>query len=70
MYKKKNKAVNCLPNVTTNIEWVLTGEGIATVKINGEFYKLYGAKNERKIPENTGSPLLFFSTKRYIIYER
>lgn len=48
-----------LPNVTNGMEWVLDGEGIATVKmdgsccaiINGEFYKRYDAKNGKPVPE-------------------
>ncbi|MCD8235214.1 MAG: hypothetical protein LUD00_00875 [Prevotellaceae bacterium] len=47
-----------LPNVTEGMEWVLNGEGIATVKwdgacravIDGEFYKRYDAKRGRKVP--------------------
>ena len=47
-----------LPNVTAGMEWVLDGEGIATVKwdgaccaiIDGEFYKRYDAKRGKKVP--------------------
>lgn len=53
---EKHKVVGCLPNVTAGMEWVLAGEGIATVKIdgsccaiiNGEFYKRYDAKKGKK----------------------
>lgn len=45
--------------VTPGMEWVLEGEGVATVKIdgaccafiNGDFYKRFDAKPGRKIPE-------------------
>ena len=48
-----------LPEVEPELEWVLNGEGIATVKfdgsccaiINGELYKRYDAKNGKPIPE-------------------
>jgi hypothetical protein len=58
VYEGVNK-VNTLPIVTEGMEWVLNGEGIATVKydgsccaiINGEFYKRYDAKNGKPIPE-------------------
>ena len=51
--------VNILPEVTEGMEWVLNGEGTATVKIdgsccaiiNGEFYKRYDAKNGKPVPE-------------------
>lgn len=56
---ENHKVVDCLPNVTAGMEWVLAGDGIATVKIdgsccaiiNGEFYKRYDAKKGRKVPE-------------------
>lgn len=45
--------------VTPGLEWVLEGEGIATIKfdgsccaiINGELYKRYDAKKGKKVPE-------------------
>ena len=51
--------VNILPEVTEGMEWVLKGEGTATVKIdgsccaiiNGEFYKRYDAKKGKLVPE-------------------
>lgn len=57
---ENHKVVDCLPNVTAGMEWVLDGEGVATVKIdgsccaiiNGEFYKRYDAKKGRKVPED------------------
>lgn len=55
---ENHKIVDILPNVTPGMEWVLNGEGIATVKydssccaiINGEFYKRYDAKNGKPVP--------------------
>ena len=52
--------VNILPEVTEGMEWVLNGEGLATVKydgsccaiIDGKFYLRYDAKNGKPIPEN------------------
>ena len=54
-----HKIVNVLPEVTEGMEWVLDGEGVATIKwdgsccaiINGEFYKRYDAKNGKPVPE-------------------
>lgn len=51
--------VNILPEVTEGMEWVLDGEGLATVKwdgsccaiIDGVFYKRYDAKNGKPVPE-------------------
>lgn len=48
-----------LPEVDPKLEWVLNGEGVATVKydgsccaiINGELYKRYDAKNGKPIPK-------------------
>lgn len=48
-----------LPEVEPELEWVLNGEGVATVKydgsccaiINGELYKRYDAKNGKPIPK-------------------
>ena len=56
---KDHKVVEITPNVTKGLEWVLAGEGIATLKIdgsctaiiNGEFYKRYDAKKGKKAPE-------------------
>lgn len=56
---KNHEVVYCLPNVTAGMEWVLEGEGVATVKfdgsccviINGEFYKRYDAKKGKKVPD-------------------
>lgn len=56
---ENHKVVDCLNKVTPGMEWVLAGEGIATVKydgsccaiINGEFYKRYDAKNGKPIPK-------------------
>ena len=47
------------PIVTKGMEWVLNGEGIATIKldgaccaiINGEFYKRYDAKHGKPVPK-------------------
>lgn len=54
-----HKIVDILPNVTPGMEWVLKGEGKATVKwdgsccaiIDGEFYRRYDAKNGKPVPE-------------------
>ena len=48
-----------LPVVTKGMEWVLDGDGIATIKydgsccaiIKGEFYKRYDAKHGKPVPE-------------------
>lgn len=56
---ENNKKVGIKPNVTEGMEWVLNGEGIATIKIdgaccaiiNGEFYKRYDAKKGKKAPD-------------------
>ena len=56
---ENHKVVGIKPIVTPGFEWVLNGEGIATVKhdgsccaiINGEFYKRYDAKKGKKPPE-------------------
>ena len=48
-----------LPVVTKGMEWVLDGDGIATIKydgaccaiIKGEFHKRYDAKNGKPVPE-------------------
>lgn len=55
---ENHKVVDILPKVTLGMEWVLEGQGTATVKvdgsccaiINGEFYKRYDAKKGRKVP--------------------
>ena len=55
---ENHKIVDILPNVTPGMEWVLNGEGIATVKydgsccaiINGGLYKRYDAKKGKPIP--------------------
>lgn len=47
------------PIVTPGMEWVLAGEGVATIKydgaccaiINGEFYRRYDAKHGKPVPE-------------------
>lgn len=56
---ENHRVVKVLNKVTPGMEWVLNGEGIATVKIdgaccaiiNGEFYKRYDAKHGKPIPE-------------------
>ncbi len=53
-----HRVKSILPEVTTGMDWVLKGEGIATVKwdgsccaiIEGKFYRRYDAKNGKKIP--------------------
>lgn len=56
---ENHRVVDILPNVTPGMEWVLEGEGDATLKIDGSccaiidgvFYKRFDAKKGRKIPE-------------------
>lgn len=56
---ENHKVVGITPNVTPGLEWVLKGEGIATIKfdgaccaiIDGELYKRYDAKKGKKPPE-------------------
>lgn len=56
---KTHKIINILPEVTDGMEWVLNGEGTATVKIDGSccaiidgvFYKRYDAKKGKPVPE-------------------
>lgn len=56
---KNHRVVDVLQNVTEGMEWVLDGEGIATIKIdgaccaiiNGKFYKRYDAKHGKPVPE-------------------
>lgn len=55
---ENHKVVNITPKVTDGCEFVLNGEGVATVKfdgsccaiINGTFYKRYDAKKGKKPP--------------------
>lgn len=55
---ENHKVVEITPEVTKGFEWVIEGEGIATVKfdgaccaiINGELYKRFDAKKVRKVP--------------------
>lgn len=55
---ENHRVVDITPEVTPGYEWVLTGEGEATVKIdgsccaiiNGELYKRYDAKKGKKPP--------------------
>ena len=55
-----NHVKDVLPIVTKGMEWVLDGEGVATIKydgsccaiIKGEFYKRYDAKHGKPVPEN------------------
>jgi len=54
-----HEVVKVLDKVTKGLEWVLEGEGIATLKfdgsccavINGELYKRYDAKNGKPVPQ-------------------
>ena len=56
---KNHKVVEISPNVTEGMEWVLDGEGVATIKIDGSccaiidgvFYKRYDARKGKKAPE-------------------
>lgn len=55
---ENHRVVGITQNVTPGMEWVLQGEGAATVKydgsccaiIGGEFYKRYDAKKGKKTP--------------------
>lgn len=55
---ENHKVVGITSNITQGMEWVLEGEGVATIKfdgsccaiINGELYKRYDAKKGRKVP--------------------
>lgn len=56
---ENHRIIDCLPNVTPGMEWVLEGNGVATVKydgsccaiINGELYKRYDAKRGKPVPD-------------------
>lgn len=56
---RKGNVVECKNKVTPNMEWVLEGKGVATIKmdgsccaiINGVFYKRYDAKHGKKPPK-------------------
>lgn len=56
---ENHSVIEVLPNVTKGMEWVLNGEGDATIKIDGsccaiinnELYKRYDAKKGKTIPE-------------------
>ena len=55
----ENHKVRIKPVVNPGFEWVLNGEGVATIKfdgaccaiINGELYKRYDAKGDKPIPD-------------------
>ena len=55
---ENHKKIGVLPNVVPGMEWVLSGEGIATEKMDGSccaiidgiFYKRYDAKRGKKPP--------------------
>ena len=57
---ENHNIVDILPEVTEGMEWVLNGEGIATVKydgaccaiIDGKLYKRYDAWRGRTVPQN------------------
>ena len=59
IYDEKGNIIGISDTVKEGFEWVLNGEGIATLKmdgsccavINGEFYKRYDAKKGKKPPE-------------------
>lgn len=56
---ENHRVVKVLPEVTPGFEWVLAGEGVATVKYDGsctmvkdgKLYKRYDAKRGKKPPE-------------------
>lgn len=57
---ENHRIVEVLPEVALDLEWVLNGEGRATVKWDGSccaiigsrFYKRYDAKQGKPVPEN------------------
>ena len=57
---QEHKVIGITEDVTPGMEWVLSGEGTATVKIDGSccaiivgvFYKRYDAKKGKKAPAN------------------
>ena len=57
---ENHRIVRILPNVSPDLAWVMSGEGVATIKwdgtccavINGVFYKRYDAKHGKPIPSN------------------
>lgn len=56
---KDHKVIGVKPKITPGCEWVLNGEGVATVKfdgsccaiMNGKFYKRYDAKKGKPLPD-------------------
>ncbi len=58
-YDEKGYIKQLFPIVKEGLEWVLAGEGIATIKVDGaccaiiggEFYKRYDAKHGKQVPE-------------------
>ena len=56
---ENHRVIKVLPNVTNGMEWVLNGEGDATIKIDGsccaiifnELYKRYDAKQGKPVPK-------------------
>lgn len=57
---ENHRIVQVLPNVSHDLEWVLTGEGVATIKwdgaccaiIDGKLYKRYDAKHGKPVPRD------------------
>ncbi len=57
---EKHRVVGISPEPIPGLEWVLNGEGVATVKwdgaccaiIDGKFYRRYDAKGGKPVPEN------------------
>ena len=57
---RDHKVIDIYNEVNDGLEWVLNGEGIATLKfdgsctavINGAFYVRYDAKKGKKVPDN------------------
>ena len=58
---ENHKMIGITPNVTPGFEWVIEGEGVATIKIDGsccaiidgQLYKRYDAKKGKKPPIGT-----------------
>lgn len=59
-FGERGDILECLPDVTPGLEWVLEGEGEATEKVDGaccaiikgEFYRRFDAKEGRRIPKD------------------
>lgn len=50
---ENHRVVGITPNVTPGMEWVLAGEGTATVKIDGSCCAVIGGRLYRSPPSRT-----------------